>query len=80
MQQARETDRKFIFGLGLMIFGYAVINILIYFAVFGLPFYFVGTALVLFSKKPWKTKLVITIAPLIINYFTIIALVLHFGT
>jgi hypothetical protein len=73
-----RADRKFTIGVSLMVLGYAIINITVYFAVFGLPFYLVGMILVLFSAKSWKTKLLVTIPPLLINYFTVIALVLQF--
>jgi hypothetical protein len=75
---AGRSDRKFAIGLGLMIFGYAFMNVMIYLAVLAFPFYVVGTALVLLSRKPWKTKLLITILPLIVNYFSIVALLAQF--
>jgi len=69
-QPRKSADWKFIIGLTLLLFGYGIVNTLIYFVLFGLPFYLVGALLIGISRVSTKAKLLIIGLTLLINLYT----------
>ena len=67
----KNADWKFITGLILLLFGYGVVNLLIYFVLFGLPFYILGAVLIGFSRVSVKAKLLLIGLTLLLNLYTL---------
>ncbi len=70
----KSADWKFIIGLILLLFGYGVVNLLIYFVLFGLPFYILGAVLIAFSHMSVKAKLLLIGLTLLLNLYTFMLL------
>lgn len=70
----KSADWKFIIGLILLLFGYGVVNLLIYFVLFGLPFYILGAVLIGFSRVSVKVKLLLIGLTLLLNLYTFMLL------
>ncbi|CAN5913634.1 hypothetical protein BH11BAC7_BH11BAC7_08770 [soil metagenome] len=60
-----KSNSKFIFGIVLILCGW-IICFNLFMLIFGIPFFLLGTILILFSKKSWLTKLLIVGVPIIL--------------
>jgi hypothetical protein len=60
-----SPNTKFLFGIILIICGW-IICFDLYKLIFGIPFFLLGTILVMFSKKSWLVKTLIIGIPIIL--------------
>jgi hypothetical protein len=69
------TDTKFAFGLFMLIIGWLLL-LFPWVFIIGYMVYFVGAIFIWLSDKPRKTKLLVTLIPLILNFSTY-TIILH---
>ncbi len=67
---AKIKDIKFALGLFMLVFGWLLL-IVPWFFIIGYSVYLIGAIFIWLSAKPIKTKLLITLIPLIINVSTV---------
>jgi hypothetical protein len=70
----RSADWLFIIGLPLLIIGYLALMLWVYFMIISVPLYILGAALVAFSRKSRKVKMLIIIPTFLLNTTTLMFL------
>ncbi len=72
---ALNSNIRFIFGIILIFCGW-VICFDLFLLIIGIPFFLLGTILVLFSKKSWVVKIITVVIPIVL-WFVIFEIILH---
>ncbi|CAN5124315.1 hypothetical protein BH09BAC3_BH09BAC3_30150 [soil metagenome] len=71
IQVKKSKDWLFIFGLIIFLFGYIVFAVPTMMSFVALPIYVLGAILLLFSRRSWRTKLLIIVPTFFINWLFI---------